>query len=297
MIERLGLAALATVTLAASVLVWPHVAPAEEAAFTIHKVDEASFVAREPGAPFFVLMIGNDARPGLEGVRGDAIHVVGVNPAQRSATILNIPRDTWVGIPGFGSEKITRSMEFGGLPLQVKAVAGLTGVHFSFAVTVGFEGFKSLVNEMGGLHVDVPYRMLDRNSGADFHPGRWHMGGDAALAFARNRNVPNGDISRTAHQALLMIGALQRAREVTGSPFGVLRLVALMARYVQFDGLSFRDLYTLTSLGLSIDPAQVRSVTMPSRIGKVGRADVVFVGPGADGLFADLRDDAVLQSH
>lgn len=284
-------------TLLAATVAWPRMARAQQPAFTIHKVDEATFTAREPGAPFFILMIGNDGRPGLEGIRGDGIHLVGVNPADRSATILNIPRDTWVSIPGHGAEKITRSMEFGGLQLQVQTVAALTGVNFSFAVTVGFDGFKNLINEMGGLHVQVPYRMFDRNSGADFQPGRVHMMGEGALSFARNRNIPNGDISRTAHQALVMIGALERAREVAKSPFEVMRLLGLMARHVQVEGVGFRDLYSLTAFGLSIDPARVRSVTMPSAIGKVGRADVVFAAGGSDSLFADFRDDAILQSH
>lgn len=296
-VKRLRIALTSIVTIVTGIVAWPHVAPAQEPAFTIHKVDEATFTAREPGAPLFILMIGNDGRPGLEGIRGDGIHLVGVNPADRSATILNIPRDTWVGIPGHGQEKITRSMEFGGLQLQVQTVAALTGVNFSFAVTVGFDGFRNLVNEMGGLHVQVPYRMFDRNSGADFQPGRVHMMGEGALSFARNRNIPNGDISRTAHQGLIMIGALERAREVAQSPFDTMRLLGLMARHTQFEGVGFRDLYSLTSFGLSIDPARVRSVTMPSAIGKVGRADVVFAAAGSDSLFADFRDDAILQSH
>ncbi|HVM09052.1 MAG TPA: LCP family protein [Acidimicrobiales bacterium] len=276
---------------------WTRLAPAQEPAFTIHKVDEASFTAREPGDPFFILMIGNDGRPGLEGIRGDGIHLVGVNPAQRSATILNIPRDTWVDIPGRGAEKITRSMEFGGLQLQVQTVAGLTGVNFSFAITVGFDGFRALVDEMGGLHVNVPYRMFDRASGADFQPGRVHMMGEGALSFARNRNIPNGDISRTHHQSLIMLGALERAREVSKSPFDTMRLLAMTTRHTQFEGVGVRDLYTLIALGLSIDPANVRTVTMPSAIGKVGKADVVFAAGGSDSLFADFRDDAILQGH
>lgn len=287
------------VALIASLVAWPKVAPAQEAAFTIHKVDEASFVAREPGAPFFILMIGNDGRPGLEGVRGDAIHIVGINPAAHTTTILNIPRDTWVGIPGFGSEKITRSMEFGGLPLQIQTVAGLTGVNFSFAVTVGFDDFRALINEMGGLYVNVPYPMFDRNSGADFPQGRVQMFGDGALSFARNRHIPNGDIARTEHQGLIMIAAIERAREVAanGSPFEKLRYAGMMARHVQLEGVSVRDLYTLISYGLGIDPASVRNVTMPAAIGKVGKADVVFAAGGSAELFADFRDDAILQSH
>ena len=293
---RLPLVALVVLVLGAAVSSAQTTVPPDER-ITIHKVDSASFVARTPDQPFFLLLIGNDGRPGLEGVRGDGIHLVGVNPANHSATILNIPRDTWVGIPGHGNEKITRSMEFGGLQLQVQTIAGLTGVNFSFAVTTGFEGFRALVNEVGGLHVNVPFDMFDRNSGADFRAGRTHMLGDGALSYARNRHIPNGDILRSEHQGQLLVGALERAREVASSPLDAVRLLGMVVRHTQFEGVGVRDLYTLVSLGLSIDPANVRNVTMPATIGKVGRADVVFAGPGADGLFADFRDDAILQSH
>ena len=285
------------VALVAAMVAWPSPAPAQEPAFTIHKTDEASFTARAPGAPFFLLLVGNDGRPGLEGIRGDGIHLVGVNPAQHTATIVNIPRDTWVDIPTYGPEKITRAMEFRGLQGQVQTVAALTGVNFSFVVTVGFEGFKNLVNEMGGLHVQVGSRMFDRNSGADFQPGRVHMMGEGALSFSRNRNIPNGDIARTTNQGWLLIGALERAREVAHSPLDTMRLLGMTVRHTQFEGVGVRDLYTLLTTGLQIDPANVRNVTMPAANGKVGKADGVFAAGGSQELFADFRDDAILQSH
>lgn len=265
--------------------------------FTIHKVDDAAFNSQPRTEPFFVLLIGNDGRAGLDGIRGDALHVIGVNPAARSATILNIPRDTYVGIPGLGSDKINDAYRQGGFSKQVETVSALTGITFAFVVETNFDGFEALVNDMGGLHIEIPNRVFDRNSGADFQPGRVHMVGPGALSFARNRNIPNGDIARTENQGRLLIAGLERAREVTTSPVEVVRLVGLMSRHTRLDGVGVRDLYSLVSLGISLDPANVRNVTMPSRIGKVGKADVVFVGDAAPGLFADFRDDAVLQSH
>jgi hypothetical protein len=76
-----------------------------------------------------------------------------------------------------------------------------------------------------------------------------------------------------------------------------MHLLGIMARNTRVEGASFRELFTLVSFGLSIDPANVRNVTMPSRIGKVGKADVVFAAPGAQDLFGDFRDDAILQTH
>lgn len=288
---------LLVVAAVAALLVWVPPSSAAQATFTIHKVDDASFSPQPHTDPFFVLLIGNDGRPGLEGIRGDGLHVVGVNPAAGSATIINIPRDTYVPIPGLGSDKINDAYKQAGFAKQVETVAAFTGIAFSFVVETNFDGFQALVNEMGGLHVQVPYRMFDRNSGADFPAGRVHMMGPGALSFARNRNVPGGDIGRTTNQGWLLIGGLERAREVAKSPFETMRLLGLMARNTHYEGVGLRDLYSLVTLGLSIDPANVRNVTIPASPGFVGPAAVVFAGAGTDELFADFRDDAILQSH
>lgn len=268
------------------------------AAIVIHQVADGGHQPLDRGSgAFFVLAVGNDRRPGLEGQRADALHLIGVNPVEHRATILNIPRDTYVGIPGHGNDKITLAYLVGGLQLQVQTVAGLTGAPISFVVEVDFTGFQALVDEMGGVPVTIPYAMRDANSGANFAAGPTSLGGGAALAFARNRGVPNGDISRTAHQGLLLLGGLQKARESVHSPVDFLRLVALISRHATVDGVGLRELAQLVALGLSIDPVNVRSVTMPSSVGFVGPAAVVFARPEAADLFADFRDDAILQRH
>jgi polyisoprenyl-teichoic acid--peptidoglycan teichoic acid transferase len=281
----------------ATLLVWTSPPSEAQATFTIHKLDTATFTPQTRTEPFFILLIGNDGRPGLDGIRGDGLHVLGINPAEGRATILNIPRDTYVPIPGLGSAKINDAYKQAGFAKQVETVSAFTGITFSFVVETNFDGFMNLVDEMGGLHVQVPYRMFDRASGADFQQGRVHMMGPGALAFARNRNIPNGDISRTHHQGLLLLGALERAREVGQSPVAKVRLLGMMARHTRVEGIGYRDLYPLLDLGLSLEVANVRNITMPSAIGKVGKADVVFPGAGATSLFGDLGDDAILQNH
>ena len=281
-----------------ALLSWSPPPSAAQPAFTIHKVDDAWFTPPNPRTdPFFVLLIGNDGRAGLDGIRGDGLHVVGVNPAAGSATILNIPRDTYVPIPGLGSDKINDAYKQAGFAKQVETVSAFTGVTFAFVVETNFDGFVAMVDEMGGLHVNVPYRMFDRASGADFQAGRVHMMGPGALAFARNRNVPNGDIARTTNHGWLLIAALERAREVGTSPLETVRMLGILARHTRYEGVTLRDLHSLMHLGLSIDPANVRNVTMPSVIGKVGKADVVFPAASAQDVFADFRDDAILQHH
>ncbi|HEX2041853.1 MAG TPA: LCP family protein [Acidimicrobiales bacterium] len=286
-------AAAVTAALMAILLVSLRPAPA---ALTIHKVDTARFTV-DPDKPVFVLVMGNDGRPGDTITRGDALHLIGVNPGQGKATILDIPRDTYLAIPGHGRDKINAAHAAGGPALQARAVGALVGVDVPFVVDTDFQGFMGMVDEMGGVDVDVPFPMSDRFSGAFFPAGRVHMDGFGALAFARNRNIAGGDIRRTENQGLLILAGLAKLRAENAGAVDALRHVSVLARHARVEGAGLRDLYRLARLALSLDPQNVRHVVMPGAGGRAGAASVVFVGPGADGLFADLRDDAVLQSH
>ena len=286
---------LAVAALASLLLFRP--ATSSAAAITVHQGNDASFNPQDRTDPFFILLVGIDGRPGLQGIRGDALHLVGVNPANHSATILNIPRDTWVNIPGFGMDKINGGYLDAGLAKQEETITAFTGVQFAFTIETNFDGLQGMVDELGGIDVNVPFRMFDTNSGADFQPGINHMQGPGALAFSRDRHIPDGDIARTTNQAWLLISGLQAAEDQTKSPFGTMRLLGIMSRHTHYDRVNLQDLYSLTSYALTIDPTTVRNVTMPSRIGKVGAADVVFAAPEAADLFADFRDDAILQNH
>lgn len=266
-------------------------------ALEVHKVDEGHF-SPAPDQPVFFLALGLDGdRPGLVGDRADGIHLIGVNPGAGAGTMLNIPRDAFVAIPGHGQSRINDAYFYGGAGLAAETVERLTGVDVAFVLATRFGPFEAMVNELGGVDVDVPIAMKDSFSGADFPQGRVHMDGRAALAFSRNRHLPDGDLRRSEHQGLLILSALTKLRAENAGPTGVARYLAVLGRHVGMTGVSPAELYRLGRLGLTIDPAKVRSVTMPSRLGRAGAREVVFVGPGAPSLFADMRDDAVLQAH
>jgi anionic cell wall polymer biosynthesis LytR-Cps2A-Psr (LCP) family protein len=154
-----------------------------------------------------------------------------------------------------------------------------------------------MVDELGGVDVDVPFGMADADSGAYFAAGPNHFLGGEALAFSRNRHFDGGDFVRSEHQTMIIIAALAKLREAGPSAANTVKWLSVLLRNSTFDGASVPDLYRLGRLALSIDPANVRSVTMPGVVGTAGSVSVVFVGAGADSLFADFRDDAVLQYH
>jgi anionic cell wall polymer biosynthesis LytR-Cps2A-Psr (LCP) family protein len=123
------------------------------------------------------------------------------------------------------------------------------------------------------------------------------MDGGAALAFARNRNLSGGDFTRSQDQGILILAGLSKLRDSAPSAANTLKWMAVLARHTRFEGIGLGDLYRLGRLALTIDPENVRNVTMPGSTGSAANQSVVFVGGAAPSLFADFRDDAILQRY
>ena len=137
--------------------------------------------------------------------------------------------------------------------------------------------------------------MHDENSGADFDPGPQKLNGPGALAFSRDRHsFAAGDIQRTQNQGYLIITALQNIQQRAVGAGGVLNLLGNVGRHVQMENVSFQELYGLGRLVLTIDPANIKNVVIPTG---GGSGTNLTPGAGIDSLFADFRDDGVLQSH
>jgi LCP family protein required for cell wall assembly len=261
--------------------------------FTIQQVPPvagASFTSGQPDQVQFFLAVGNDSRdPNGVGL-GDAIHVIAVNPGAKAASIIDIPRDTDVG-----GGKINSILANGGLSQFTQTISNFVGVPIKFSITTNFAGFTDMVDEFGGIDVNVQEPMHDVDSGADFDPGLQKLNGPGALAFSRDRHsFSAGDISRTANQGYLIITALQNVQQRAVGAGGVLNLLGNLGRHVQMENVSFQELYRLSRLVLTIDPANIKNVVIPTG---GGSGTNLTPGAGIDGLFADFRDDGVLQSH
>jgi len=244
----------------------------------------------------FVLVIGSDARPGgdIRHANGDSIHLMAVNPRTFEGTIVGIPRDSWVDIPGHGTGKINSSLAIGGPSLMVDTVRRLTGLPVQYYVLTGFQGVSSMVEDLGGVNVLVNRRMNDKFSGALFEAG-WHkFNGAQALAFARNRHdTPGGDFGRSANQGVLIQAALGKIRSEVGDDGGLRKWADVLLRHGALD-VPPEKLLPLVALGRRTDPGRMRNVVVPGRVGKAGRASVVYLTAEAAGLFTDLRADAVI---
>ncbi|MDP8958669.1 MAG: LCP family protein [Actinomycetota bacterium] len=246
-------------------------------------------------SPRMILAIGSDARPGQDppSSRSDSLHILtSVLPSGRGA-IVGIPRDSWVEAPSGGSTKITNIMAAGGPEATLQTVGSLSGLPLEGYLLTGFAGFVDLVNDFGGIDVEIPFAMSDPSSGASFNPGEQYLHGWNALAFARNRHLPGGDFTRSLHQGIIIEAVLDKARSQ-----GIAHLPAHLATLTTHatTNLGPEALLTLAAGAYELKPEAVENVVVPGSVGTVGSASVVFIGDGADQVFADLAD-GVLESQ
>jgi polyisoprenyl-teichoic acid--peptidoglycan teichoic acid transferase len=249
-----------------------------------------------PDQPLFVALIGDDKRPGEGCGCADAVHVVGIAAGGGSAVLLNIPRDTRVDVPGIGKTRINAAYVRGKSKLTAEVLGKLVGVDISYVVHVNFVQFPKLVDELGGLDVDVPYSINDSGSGANFAKGLRHMNGTQALAFARSRHIPGGDFGRTENHGRLMLAALSKLQSMGDGPLDTLRYLGVMTRHSDTTNIGPVELYRLARTAQSLQPNTIRNIVMPGVSTTVGGFAYVAPTAAAGPLFADFADDAVLQS-
>ena len=139
-----------------------------------------------------ILAVGSDARPGenMTRTRGDALQLVTINTQTHAASIIGVPRDSWVDIPGHGNDKINASLYYGGPQLLGQTVGNLIGVQPKYVFVTRFPYFIAMVKWLGGIDVRNPYAFSDDAlKPAGFRAGRIHLGGYDAMAYSRIRHT------------------------------------------------------------------------------------------------------------
>lgn len=250
--------------------------------------------------PVFVLALGSDARPGeeIDEQRMDSIHLIGINPAKRQATVLGFPRDSWVPVPGVGTGKINSALTYGGTSLAVETIEALTGIRVDYYALTSFGGLRSMVDSIGGLRIEVPYPMNDSYSGAAFEEGAQRLDGGQVLALSRNRHdTPNGDFSRSENQGLVFLAVLAQFRkEFARDPSRLFTWLGAGARNMATD-VPVRELLTLAFTAYRIKPSGVRNLVVPGSTGSEGGQSVVFLSSEAPTIYADLADDGLVSTE
>jgi polyisoprenyl-teichoic acid--peptidoglycan teichoic acid transferase len=245
--------------------------------------------------PIFVLVLGSDSRPGTPVDRGlaDSIHILGINPAKKKATLLGFPRDSYVPLSTGGTNKINAAMPQGGPQAMVATVENLTGIQIDYYALTGFGGLSRAVDQIGGLTVDLPTQLVGYDK--TFPAGVQKVGGRDALQIARTRkSLLNGDFGRSENQGVLMISALAQFRkEFTKDPNRMFVWLGAGLRNVETD-LSIEELSTLAFTAMNVKPQGVTNIVVPGTIGSAGGSSIVNLSSSASQLYADLKADGFI---
>lgn len=239
--------------------------------------------------PKMVAVVGSDARPNenRERARSDSIHFVAM-AGDGTASMVGVPRDSWVAISGHGHNKINAALAFGGPDLMMQTFSEVTDLDLDGYILTGFAGFQSLIGVLGGLTIDVPHVFNDKAAKAHLDAGHQVLDGAQALAMSRTRKtLARGDFSRQENGGLVIQAAqaMVRAGGVAGLP-------DLISAAQPYFSTSFApdELMRVAAAITRVEPDQVVNVVAPGRVGSAGGASVVFLSNSAPDLFADLAD-------
>ena len=195
----------------------------------VHRVDASPSGTRPANSQGYdYVLVGSDSRQGMtaaqqkllntgstkdvSGSRTDSIIMVHVPSGAGKPALISLPRDSYVPIPGHGHNKINAAFAIGGPKLLVQTIEQVTGVRIDGYVEIGFGGFASVVDSVGGVDICVARNMKDAYAGINLKAGCQTLDGRNALGYVRARySDPLGDIGRVARQRQFLAAIMHKA--------------------------------------------------------------------------------------
>lgn len=214
--------------------------------------------------PFYILLMGTDGSSDREAsaeyagdqFRSDSIILTRIDPVDKKATMVSIHRDTLVDMGEYGQNKLNAAHALGGAALSVETVSKLAGVPISHYAEINFDGFKDVVDALGGVEVDVPMEIDDEDAGGHLDAGMQTLSGDQALILCRARHAydefGDGDSYRAANQRLVLAAI---AKKILAADVATMAsTVQTLSQYVTTD-LEITDIIGLAQALQGLDPA------------------------------------------
>jgi LCP family protein required for cell wall assembly len=276
-------------------------------------LDRVAVFSEYPGRPVggagtTWLLVGSDSRQDLTAEQqaeystgGDLgngrtdtillVHIPGLG-ARIPATVVSIPRDSYVDIPGWGTDKINVAFAEGGPALLAQTVEQATGLRLDHYAEVGFAGFSAVADSVGGVRVCLPDAVSDPLAGISLPAGCQTLNGPQTLGYVRSRATPRADLDRMVHQR----GVLSALQDRAGSPalwlnpwrwYAVPR--ALLGALTVDQGTHVWD---LARLGWSIRGAAAVTVPIGEFVTNDSGDVVIWDYAAAGALFEALRSDS-----
>jgi LCP family protein required for cell wall assembly len=266
-----------------------------------------------------ILVIGSDSRQGthgrygrgVQGSRSDTSMLLHISPTHTGAIVVSFPRDSMVpiyaclpdgdGHPGQQAqpgvlEQLNATFSEGGAPCLWKTIEQTTHIHIDHFVEVDFDGFRQIVDDLGGVSVCLPYAIRDPASRLDLSAGRHVVDGAQALAFVRERHIGEGsDLQRIQRQQLFLASVAQKIKETASltDPTRLYSLVHAVASSLTTDsGLSLTEMYAIVNTLKSLNPKQLAFISVPVvPYPPNPSVQVEYEQPQADRLFRAIAHD------
>ena len=236
-----------------------------------------------------ILLAGySDDDAGHEGAElTDSIMILSINPTTQAATVISVPRDLYVSIPGYGYSKINAAYEYGanenfsqtgyaagGMGLLEQTITQDFGVQFNYEALINYTAFKAAVNAVQGVTVTINSSdargLYDPNTNLDLADGSVQLSGDQALNLARARGegygsygFTNADFDRTAHQQAILLALKDKLSQsnVIANPLTVGKIADAIGNNVKTD-MSLGEMETLYTRIKGIPDANIKTVTL-----------------------------------
>jgi polyisoprenyl-teichoic acid--peptidoglycan teichoic acid transferase len=190
-----------------------------------------------PGSPRAInfVLLGSDTRPGFAGNRTDTIMIISMDPSDNTVTMISIPRDLYVYIPGWKVNRINTADQHGGPELVAETILYNLGVEIHHFVRVSFDGFVTAVDMLGGIDVVVEKTIHDEcdEQPVSYAEGPLHLDGYSALCYARVRKT-SSDFARSKRQQQVIEAIFSRILSIDG-------LSKVPQLYSQFGELAVTD--------------------------------------------------------
>jgi LCP family protein required for cell wall assembly len=273
----------------------------------LHRQDVLVSYAGQPaaGAGTNWLITGSDSRQGLtrkqehkyhtgvdiSGQRSDTIMVLHIPANGGPAILISLPRDSYVPIPGYASNKLNAAYSFGGPKLLAETVQNATGLRIEHYMGIGFGGLVNVVNSVGGVTMCFKHSIYDAASGLHLKKGCHTLNGGQALAFVRTRhNFASQDLQREQNQRVFLRALLTKVTSTSTmlNPFAV-----IPAALGSVDSLTVDEsthLKDLLSVAFALRHAETTTVPVASANYLTSAGDAVKWDPAkAKQLFNDLN--------
>ena len=207
-----------------------------------------------------VLLIGSDEREGEEGARSDSMIIATLDNNNKNIKLTSLYRDTLVNIPGYGEEKLNSAYQLGGVNLLIKTIEDNYKIAIKDYITINFNGFEEVIDEVGGIEIDVKEHLLSElnkyigeSTGGNDCPvnesGPQLLNGKQALAY-----------ERAERQREVLVKTAEKIKET--NPIKYLGIGNVMLKYIKTD-IDPIDAVNMAYTIYSFDKLEIKQISIP----------------------------------